>query len=327
MKYKEFNINKKLFGENYLIYDWQELESETHIHVKSQSRAASAPLCGEASKKYHATYTRTIQIIPMSRKTTYAKVIAYKYDCRNNKCEQKVFMEALPFALAAQVRSSELNMLIMAVSIFLSNEGASTILRLLGIKVSNDSIKRMYEAIKIDDDPDVEAVGIDDVAIRKGQSYATAIYDMKDHSMIALLKGRESAKLKEWLQGHKKIKVVTRDRLNGYATAISEVLPDCIQIADRFHLLSNLIEKMREIFREELPAEILVKEGQILDTPPEKAKRLKISPNSPLLNQYEYDNTEPLDESGIAVVYDNKKRNLNSKEYKKNADNRKKNNK
>ena len=136
MRYKEYDINKKLFGEKYLIYDWQELEEETHIYVKSQTRAGKCPSCGQESAAYHATYKRNIQIIPFCRKTTYAKIIAYKYGCLNKGCEQKVFMEELPFARPSQVRSTELTQVILAVSLFMSNEGASKILRLLGIKAS-----------------------------------------------------------------------------------------------------------------------------------------------------------------------------------------------
>jgi len=325
MKYTEFNINKKLFGEKYLIYDWCEAEDSTHIYVKSQSRTGICPLCGQASEKYHATYRRSIQIIPMNRKTTYAKIIAYKYDCVNEDCLQKVFMESLPFALPSQVRSTELNLLILAVSLFMSNEGASNVLRFIGIKVSDDSIKRLYDTIHIQDSPDVEAVGIDDVAIRKGQSYATAVYDLKDHSMIALLEGRDTGTLKEWLKNHRKINLVTRDRLSGYASAISEILPDCVQVADRFHLLSNLIEKMRDIFRVAIPEEVFIKDGKLLDSPPEKVKKLKISPKAKELSKYDYDNTPPLDENGMPLVYENKNRDLDSQQYKKHAESRKKN--
>jgi transposase len=325
MKYTEFNINRKLFGEKYLIYDWQETEESTQIYVKSQSRIGICPLCGQASEKYHATYKRNIQIIPINMKTTYAKLIAYKYDCCNEDCEQKVFMESLPFALRSQVRSTELNLLILAVSLFLSNEGTSNVLRLIGIRVSDDAIKRLYNSIDIADEPDIEAVGIDDVAIRKGQSYATAIYDMNDRHLISLLEGREASTLKEWLKNHRKINLVTRDRASGYASAISEVLPDCVQVADRFHLLANLIEKMRDIFREAIPAEILIKDGQVLDSPPEKVKNMKISPKSKELIKYDYDNTPPLDENGMPLAYDNKKRDLEGSQYKRHAESRKKN--
>ena len=74
---------------------------------------------------------------------------------------------------------------------FLSNEGASKVLALLGVQISNDTIERLYNRIEFVDNPDVEEIGVDNVAIRKGQNYATAIYDLKDHHLIALLDGRD----------------------------------------------------------------------------------------------------------------------------------------
>ncbi|WP_265331601.1 transposase [Enterococcus avium] len=86
----------------------------------------------------------------------------------------------------------------------MSNECASKVLALLGVSVSNDTIQRLYDRLIFEDRPNVEAIGIDDVAIRKGQTYATAIYDMQDHQLLALLEGRTAATLKEWLVHHKK---------------------------------------------------------------------------------------------------------------------------
>lgn len=86
----------------------------------------------------------------------------------------------------------------------------STVLSLMGVSISNDTIQRLYDRVEFRDSPDVEAVGIDDVATRKGQKYATAIYDLKDHHLIALLDGRDGTALKEWLKGHKKIRLVAR---------------------------------------------------------------------------------------------------------------------
>ena len=48
---------------------------------------------------------------------------------------------------ASQVRTDALNTLILAVSMFLSNEGASKVLALLGVQVSNDTIQRLYDRI------------------------------------------------------------------------------------------------------------------------------------------------------------------------------------
>ena len=282
-------------------------------------------LCGHESTIYHATYKRKIQIIPIKNNTTYANVTAYKYNCINENCKQKVFMEEFPFVLPSQVRAAELNLLILAVSLFLSNESASNVLRFIGVKVSNDTIKRIYDSIAVDDNPNIEAIGIDDVAMRKGQSYATAIYDMNDHHLVALLKGRESETLKEWLKNHQKIKLATRDRASSYALAISEALPECVQVADRFHLLQNLIERLREICREEIPEDIYIREGKVLDSLPEKVRKYKSFSNPEQLNESNYDNSIPVDENGDIVKYNNKCHNPNRQRSKKHAENRKKN--
>ncbi|MHC1746815.1 MAG: ISL3 family transposase [Cellulosilyticaceae bacterium] len=323
MKYKELNINEKLFGKDYVIYDWLESDEEIHIYIKSKSHTAICPNCGEPSSSFHATYVRKIQAIPMHLKTTYLHVTAYKYKCLNEACETKVIMEILAFASLSQVRTTELTALILAVSIFLSNEGASKVLSLIGVKVSNDTIKRIYNRIMIEDDPHVEAVGIDDVAIRKGQTYATAIYDLNDHHMIALLEGRDADTLKEWLKGHKKIKLVVRDRASAYAKAINEILPECTQVADRFHLLQNLLERIRDIFKVELPKEIFIKDGQVLHTKPKQVKVLKIDPLSEKLDKYTYNNDSPVDENGSIIIYDNKKHDLDTTQYRNHAESRK----
>ncbi len=69
-----------------------------------------------------------------------------------------MFTEPLSFARTSQVRTDALNTLILGMAMFMSNEGASSVLKLLGVTVSNDTIQRLYNRIKFEDDPDVEAV-------------------------------------------------------------------------------------------------------------------------------------------------------------------------
>ena len=233
-------------------------------------------------------------------------------------------MEDLPFAKASQVRTDALNSLILGVSMFLSNEGASKVLSLLGIKVSNDTIQRLYDRIDFIDDPNVEEIGIDDVAIRKGQTYATAVYDLKDHHLIALLEGRDAETLKEWLKSHQKVRLVARDRASAYATAISDILPECIQVADRFHLLQNLLEHLKDIFKADMPAHIYIKDGKILEQEPEKVLHEKV-PDHAYLSTLDYDRTPPKKPDGSERLFDNKKHDLNTTEYKNRQMRRKKN--
>ena len=48
--------------------------------------------------------------------------------------------------------------------------------------------------------------------------------------------------------------MVTRDRASAYAKAVEEILPDCMQVADRFHLHQNLLEAINKVLNREIPA-------------------------------------------------------------------------
>lgn len=325
MKYERKDLNDLIIGEGFIVYDWTESADRIDIYVKSDIKTQVCPECHEETSDLHSTYVRVIQTVPLKGKATYLHVIAYKFNCNNDRCSTKVIVQSLPFASWKQRRTVELDALILAVSCFLSDEGASKVFECIGIRISNDSIRRLRQKLEFIDNPDIEMVGIDDVAIRKGQSYATAIYDMEDHHMIALLDGRNAETLKKWLYKHNKIRVVARDRASAYASAINEVLPECIQIADRFHMLQNLMDRMKDIFKAQLPEKIYIEDGKILDETPKKQKILKAPLDSPVLDTLDYDGTAPLDNDGNPVIFNNKSTPQSGKQEKQQAERRKKN--
>ncbi len=67
------------------------------------------------------------------------------------------------------------------------------------------------------------------------------------HSPVAILDGRDEKTLSEWLEQNKHVTTITRDRAIAYAKAIEAVLPDAMQIGDRFHLHQNLLEAVKKV--------------------------------------------------------------------------------
>jgi transposase len=51
--------------------------------------------------------------------------------------------------------------------------------------------------------------------------------------------------VKQWLERHPSVEIVTRDRSGEYREAISQALPEAVQIADRWHLLKNMGEAVQ----------------------------------------------------------------------------------
>lgn len=121
----------------------RESASEIHIFTRSLAHTAACPCCDQISAFLHATYHRRIQTLPLRRKYTCLRMTAYKFDCVNPRCPQKVFMESLFPADRWQVRSRQLTALILALSAFLKDEGASRVLAACGARVSNDTVRRV----------------------------------------------------------------------------------------------------------------------------------------------------------------------------------------
>ncbi len=228
------------------------------ISIKSQTHTCACPLCGQISHRYHSTYVRSIQDLPILGKQTRLKITAYRYYCENDKCEQKVFAEELGgFAGSYRRMTERLEALVSAVALNTSCEGASMICKQMGIAISGDTlIKILLRNAEKVTPVCVSLVGVDDWAYRKGHTYGTIICDGATHKPVALVDGRDGRELKEWLKENKHIKMVTRDRAGTYAKAITEVLPDCIQIADRFHLFQNLADAVRKAVTSITPSRI-----------------------------------------------------------------------
>jgi transposase len=71
--------------------------------------------------------------------------------------------------------------------------------------------------------------------------------DLEKHRTIELLPDREEETLTAWLHTHPEIEVISRDRGGEYAAAAKKGAPQAQQIADKFHLVKNLREGLKEL--------------------------------------------------------------------------------
>jgi hypothetical protein len=108
---------------------------------------------------------------------------------------------------------------------------------------SPDTLLRLVRRMPLPPAPAPRAVGIDDWALRKGQTYGTILVDLVRRRPLDLLPGQTAAALAEWLRRHPGIRIVTRDRSTEYARGVSEGAPQARQVADRWYLL----QKVRQV--------------------------------------------------------------------------------
>lgn len=122
---------------------------------------------------------------------------------------------------------------------------------LINLKISSSTALRLVEQMPLPIIESVNVLGIDDWAIRKGTTYGTILVDNETQRVIGVLKGRDGSLLKDWLKDHPEVKVVTRDRASSFSKAVIDVLPDCVQVADRFHLYKNMSDCAYEVIKSE----------------------------------------------------------------------------
>ena len=257
---KELEI-QRFFPEQLEIKNVFESDNRIVINLESHSEAATCPFCGTISYQHHGTYIRKVQDLPILGKSVTLQIKAYEYNCEERNCRAISFAETIEGFLNHYSRKTErLSDFICVIALETSCEGCSRICKAMNITISPDSVIRLLLR-RYESQPEPicgSTVGVDDFAFAKRKTYGTIIVDEATHKPVAVLEGRDKETLKKWLESNKHIKAVTRDRASAYASAIEEVLPDTMQIADRFHLHQNLLETVRNILNSSIPFTIKI---------------------------------------------------------------------
>ncbi len=96
---------------------------------------------------------------------------------------------------------------------------------------------------------------------KKGQRYGTILVDLERHQVIDLLRERSSEGFAQWLWTHQRVEIISRDRGSVYIEGATRGALHAQQVADRWHLLSNLREALQQVLDRHRSALQVVREG------------------------------------------------------------------
>lgn len=222
-------------------------EAQLIVEVISTQPFACCPGCGKPSDHVHCQYQRTVHDLPCGGRRVVLRLLVRKFACWITACPRKVFAERLPDLVQPWARvSNRLLDELKAIGLAASAEVSERLAPRLAMSVKASTLLRYLRTIPDPPRTNVTSLGIDDFALRRGDKYGTILINAETGKPLDLLADRTTEAVTPWLSSHPEIQVVSRDRANGFAEAISQALPHATQVADRYHLVHNLRDHLQQ---------------------------------------------------------------------------------
>jgi len=278
-------LNEILFpDESLLRLDGIQIEKKTVvIAVSSTKQEENCPYCQTTSQRVHSSYVRHPADLPLAGCTVRLDITVNRFFCDNDDCEHTTFAQRLSTVVKPYARrTNRLQQKQISVAFTAGGEAGARLLNGLGMPVSPDTLLRLIRNAK---EPEVitpRVLGIDDWAIRKGQTYGTILVDLEKRRPIDLLPDREATSVEQWLKSHPGVQIISRDRGTYYIKGATDGAPDAIQVADRWHLLKNIRETLQRLLEakpdclkaaaESAQNEQSTQEKEVIDVEPSETK-------------------------------------------------------
>ncbi len=216
------------------------------IHLEALTKKASCDRCGQASHQVHQNHRYLVKDLAISGQAVYLEVNRRQFKCKN--CG-KPFSEKLDFVNKRRQYTSRLareivrQVLADDIKTVAENNDVS-------IEEIETMLKDYGSKLKLEKPSGLKKLGIDEIALVKGQgNYCAVLIDIDQSKVIAILEERTQEKIMETLllwgeEVLNGIEFVSIDLWTPYKSLVGKLMPNATVVADRFHVMKQINEEL-----------------------------------------------------------------------------------
>ena len=227
-------------------------EDILHLYCEHRHDFGICPHCREVSERPYENKLRCVRDLDMGKWRVFIHFTGRRFYCE--QCE-RAFTERMASIDLRRRQTRRLEQYVYQRCLSSNRKAVAEEIWLDQTTVKDIFKRWAKKVVKVQRRQTVRVLGIDEIALKKRhKQFVLVISDLERRCVISVLPSREKAHLEKWLSDlsefeRKAIRVVSMDMWNPYRSAVRAKLPHADIVADRFHVMKQLNDRLTQMRR------------------------------------------------------------------------------